>query len=350
MKVSRDLLLELIKKVAPVTKTNASVIEQQCVRIDSDYTTLTVSATSGSVYVKVWSEIENGEVFHCIGNAKLLMSGLQSMKSKDVKLTKMNTTLQVQGDMSKFSVHLLSERSWPALQDFIETMTVKIQKSDVERVMHAVSNDQNFNRAMESVYLEIMEQGYRLTGLDGFRVAVRSRDVSGEKTAGIIIHKEVTEMAARLMPDEYEVVTNGDAICIKSDHAFIRSRTVDGSYPDISSLLGKPKFETVVTLNRAELLDTLALAAVMDKVVAVTGKQGGPLKITNSSAFGETDTDVMADITGKPLDAVYSIRYLSDAVKSVDDEEIKCEIVNSKAPMYIRGASYMEVVLPITKR
>ena len=68
-----------------------------------------------------------------------------------------------------------------------------------------------------------------------------------------------------------------------------------------------------------------------------------------NSAIGSMDESVEVDKTGRDLVIGFNPRFLLDALRAINDEEVDIYFVNPKAPCFIRDTAetYNYVVLPV---
>lgn len=73
------------------------------------------------------------------------------------------------------------------------------------------------------------------------------------------------------------------------------------------------------------------------------------LELVVKSPLGNMDEEIEIEMSGRPLVIGFNPKFLIDALKVIDDENISIYFVNPKAPCYIKdeNESYIYLVLPI---
>ena len=86
-------------------------------------------------------------------------------------------------------------------------------------------------------------------------------------------------------------------------------------------------------------LDDLLLRNITDEVMELKMK----------SQIGSMDEEIVIEKEGKDLLIGFNPKFLIDALKVIDDEEIDVYMVNPKAPCFIRdaGENYIYLILPV---
>ena len=67
------------------------------------------------------------------------------------------------------------------------------------------------------------------------------------------------------------------------------------------------------------------------------------------SAIGSMDEEIEATKEGKDIMIGFNPRFLIDALRVIDDEEITIYMINPKAPCFIKNKeeSYIYLILPV---
>ena len=73
------------------------------------------------------------------------------------------------------------------------------------------------------------------------------------------------------------------------------------------------------------------------------------MKLNIDSQIGSMDEDVDIDKEGKDIMIGFNPKFLIDALKVIDDEEIYMYLMNPKAPCFIKdeNETYTYLILPV---
>ena len=112
-------------------------------------------------------------------------------------------------------------------------------------------------------------------------------------------------------------------------------------------------YETKVTVNKRELLDCIDRATLLIKegdkkpIIIQIGDETMELKI--KSQIGSMDEEIFITKEGKDLLIGFNPKFLIDALRVIDDEEVDLYFMNSKAPCFIKNEqqSYIYLILPV---
>ena len=130
------------------------------------------------------------------------------------------------------------------------------------------------------------------------------------------------------------------------------SRLIEGEYFRINQMLSSD-YETKVRINKRELLNCIDRATLFIKendkkpIIINIGDDVMELKIT--SQIGSMNEEIMISKEGKDLMIGFNPRFLIDALRVIDDEEVDLYFMNAKAPCFIKDEeqSYIYLILPV---
>ena len=112
-------------------------------------------------------------------------------------------------------------------------------------------------------------------------------------------------------------------------------------------------YDTKVKINKKELLNCIDRATLLVKegdkkpIIINIGDEMMELKI--KSQIGSMDEEIMINKEGKDLLIGFNPKFLIDALRVTDDEEISLFLMNAKAPCFIKdeNESYIYLILPV---
>ena len=130
------------------------------------------------------------------------------------------------------------------------------------------------------------------------------------------------------------------------------SRLIDGEYFKIDHMLSSD-YETKVKINKKEFLDCIDRATLFvkegDKKPIIINIQDGQMELQIDSQVGSMKEDIDIEKEGKDIMIGFNPKFLIDALKVIDDEEVSIYLMNAKAPCFIRddNQQYIYLILPV---
>ena len=147
-------------------------------------------------------------------------------------------------------------------------------------------------------------------------------------------------------------VFTGDYIDLGEYSRDVVSRLIEGEYFKINQMLSND-YETKVTVNKKEFLDSIDRANLLiregDKKPIIINIQNGLLQVNVNSAIGALNEDIDIDKEGKDIMIGFNPKFLMDALRVIDDDNINMFLVNHKSPCFIRDKEekYIYLILPV---
>ena len=141
-------------------------------------------------------------------------------------------------------------------------------------------------------------------------------------------------------------------ILFEFDQTMVVSRLIEGEYFRIDQMLSSD-YETKLKINKKEFLDCIDRATLLvrevDKkpIIINIGDELMELKI--KSQIGSMNEEIMITKEGKDLLIGFNPKFLIDALRVIDDEEVTIYLMNAKAPCFIKddAESYVYLILPV---
>ncbi len=213
------------------------------------------------------------------------------------------------------------------------------------------------NKVMTGEFLQIRENEIRLVGLDGHRIAIRrllTDSLFGNREV-IIPGKTMNEIGKILsgeMEDEVRLYFTNNHVLFEMDQTTVVSRLIEGNYFRVDQMLSND-YETKIVVKKSDLSSAVDRALLFtseaDKRPLVLTIEDGSMNLRISSPAGSMSDDVEIGMEGKELKIGFNPKFILDALRVIDDEEILIYFLNSKAPCFIRDdeQSYIYMVLPV---
>ena len=127
---------------------------------------------------------------------------------------------------------------------------------------------------------------------------------------------------------------------------------IEGEYYKIDKMLSSD-YETKLTVNKKEMLDcidrTTLLIKESDKKPVIIDIKDDSMGFNMNSSIGSMNEEISAIKEGKDILIGFNPRFLMDALRVIDEEEITIYMINPKAPCFIRDKeeSYIYLILPV---
>ena len=112
-------------------------------------------------------------------------------------------------------------------------------------------------------------------------------------------------------------------------------------------------YETKVTINKRELLECIDRATLLvkegDKKPIIINITNDMMELKINSTVGSMNEEINISKQGKDIMIGFNPKFMIDALRVIDDEQIDIYLVNPKAPCFIRDVTekYIYLILPV---
>ena len=237
-----------------------------------------------------------------------------------------------------------------------------ILKKMITKTIFAVSKDDT-RQSLTGCCLESDGSTITMVAIDGFRMALRREYIGNDfPVMNFILPGKALNESAKIFDgksEDEEVIIYSSANHLLFDIGNVRvvSRLLQGPFVAYNSIIQKNP-QSVMTVNRKALLDAIERAALIilsDErrcPVQLSMPNSSTLLITADTDAGTLKEDIDVSIEGDTIDIDFNARYLIDALKNIDDENIRLEFNGSQCPCIIvpcDGNDFVYLVLPIRR-
>lgn len=210
---------------------------------------------------------------------------------------------------------------------------------------------------MTGELFEIKDNILKVVSLDGHRISIRKIELKEtyDHHKVVVPGKTLIEIS-KILSGETEDMVNiyftRNHILFEFDDTVAVSRLIEGEYFRIEQMLSSD-YETKVKINKKEFLNCIDRATLLvkegDKKPIIINITDGMMELKINSTVGSMNEEIDIVKQGKDLMIGFNPKFMIDALKVIDDEEIDIYLVNPKAPCFIRDAKerYIYLILPV---
>ncbi len=317
------------------------------------------SEEDGTIFVE---EIEEGSV---VLNAQYFSDIIRKLPENTVMIeadSQLNVTIQ--SGKSVFKLNGQDAEEYPQLPTLQTEHSFEIQadllKTLIKQTAFAVSTMET-RPILTGVNLTLKDGLLNFTATDSHRLASRDIHIKNTKlefSNVVIPGKSLNELNKILddTEDMIEISVANNQILFRTKQFNFLSRLLDGNYPETSRLI-PDQSKTTITVQTKSLQNTIDRASLLAKnesnnVVRLTTKDQQTIEITSKSPeIGKVAEDVMVEsIEGEELNISFSSKYILDALKTMDADEINIQFTGAMRPFIIRPQTdepILQLILPV---
>jgi DNA polymerase-3 subunit beta len=297
-------------------------------------------------------------------NSKIFMDIVRKMPGDLIQIASDETNVvKIKSEKTQMKVLGQNAEEFPTLPDVEKDMEFSLKAAAFREMIHQTIFSVaiiDTKPVLTGELLQIHENSVNLVAVDGFRIAYRhliDENLDPEANFEVVIPAKSLGELMRLLPTEGNDILRfhftQKHILFELPSYTLISRLLEGEFLRYAHVFNED-FNTYVRVKRQDLLLSLERASLLakeEKKVPVKLSIGQDnIVITSNAELGTAYDEVAADIDGVTLDIAFNPRFIIDALRVMNDEEVILTFTGALSPCIMKGADsddYKYLVLPL---
>jgi DNA polymerase III subunit beta len=350
--------VNIVSKAVP-SKTTMSILE--CILIDASANEIKFTANDMELGIETIVEGEILEKGIIAIDAKVFSEIVRKLPDNEVTIdSDSNYQISITCEKANFHISGKSGEDFSYLPYIEKTDFISISqftlKELIRQTIFSIADNDN-NKLMTGELFEVHNNEFKVVSLDGHRISIRKIELKDSYPDRKVIVpgkslQEVSKILSGETEDEVRIFFTGNHIVFEFDNTIVVSRLIEGEYFKINQMLSSD-YETKFVINKKEMLSCIDRATLLvkegDKKPIVFRITDENMEISINSQLGSMKEDIDIQKEGKDILIGFNPKFLIDALRVIDDEEVTIYMVNPKAPCYIRDEEekYVYLILPV---
>lgn len=350
--------VQIVSKAVP-SKTTMSILE--CILIDARRDEITLIANDMELGIETRIEGTIAEKGMIALDARIFLEIVRKLPENDITIhTDESLKTTITCEKAKFNIIGKSGEDFSFLPVIEKEDCVMLSqftlKEVIRQTIFSIADNEN-NKLMTGELFEIKEDNLKVVSLDGHRISIRNIKLKNfyRDRKAVIPGKTLIEIGKILSGDtdkDVSVFFTGKHVIFEFDQTMVVSRLIEGEYFRIEQMLSSD-YETKIKINKKEFLNCIDRATLLvkegDKKPIIVTINDSSMELKINSTVGSMNEEIDINKSGKDIMIGFNPKFLMDALKVIEDEEIYVYMVNPKAPCFIRdaGESYIYLILPV---
>lgn len=359
--ISKSNLLQGVNVVLKAVPSKTTMPILECILIDA--TTNKIKLTANDMELGIETIIE-GEILEkglIALSAKIFSDIIRKLPDNDVVIeTNEDMNISIICEKAKFNISGRSGEDFVYLpyiekNEYIELSQFTLKETIRQTIFSIADNDNN--KIMTGELFEINGSNLKVVSLDGHRISIRNVELKQEYDHKKVIVPgktllEVSKILSGEMDESVKIYLSDNHIVFEFNNTIVVSRLIEGDYFKIDQMLSSD-YETKVVINKKEFLSCIDRSTLLvkegDKKPIIIRISDDTMELMIQSQIGSMNEDISIHKEGKDILIGFNPKFLMDALRVIDDEEINIYLVNPKAPCFIRDddQKYIYLILPV---
>ena len=350
--------VNIVLKAVP-TKTTMPILE--CILIDA--TTDVIKLTANDMELGIETIIDGNITQRGMIalNAKLFSEMVKKLPDSNVVIEAPSDSFAtIKSEKTIFNLAAHSGEDFSYLPDVEKENTISLSEYTLKEIINQTIfsiSDSETNKMMTGMLLEIVDNILQVVTLDGHRISIRKVELADKYPHQKVIvpgktMDEIRRIVRGNVEDKIEISFTDNHILFEFDQTTVVSRLIEGNYFNIEQMLSSD-YETKIRVIKQDFLDCIERAMLLvregDKKPIIIDIADDVMDIKIKSQIASLSEDITILKDGKDLLIGFNPRFIVDALRAIDDEEVDLYFMNSKTPCFIRNPeeTYIYLILPV---
>lgn len=356
---------ELVEKInivqrAITNKSNAPLLNCIFIQICDNILTMVGVDTDLSIETRVSANvIESGKL---LLDSKLFGEIIKRLPEEKIEIRNdeddLNSIIISSGN-TEFSLVNLNSEEYPQIPNVNSSNKISLKQNIFKHMIRSTTFSASLDESkgvITGVLINIKNEILTFVALDGFRLALKSEIINNKCNVNIVVPAKTLNEINKILKENDELIDvyiTNNFIMLKINEDKLVLRLLQGEFIKYETIIPKDNKLSIV-LSKYEFINGLERSTLLtkDKNTNLVKLEIKDNKVTlkSNSQFGQLKEEIFVKKEGIDLDIAFNSRYLMDAVKAIEDEEIKIEFNNNITPCIIKSnvnenSKYM--VLPV---
>jgi DNA polymerase-3 subunit beta len=293
--------------------------------------------------------------------ARVLMEIARRVPGETIEMSVDDRCLvELVSDDAEYQILGIAAEEFPEFPQISSSSSLSIPqnvlKSMIDQTIYAVAQIES--KPVHTGCLFETGSGEQITvvGVDGYRLALRRENVRAEKDVRFVVPGKALAEISKILADnddETRLFVGKKHILFEVDGYRVFSRLLEGDFINYQASI------PIKNTTKARVQTRLFIDSVERASLLISDRIKSPLRVrfenntissSCSTALGRAFDRIAAQVEGEALEIGFNNRYLLDALKNCDCDEVGIELSGALSPMKITAAdsdSFLFLVLPV---
>ena len=366
--IKQKILLEHLNNVIRGISTKNLIPILNCIKFELNNDGLYLISTDNEIAIKDFipkKEIESIEV-----QGEILISGryiydiVRKLTNDIINIEEViDSQVLITTETSEFKLNCNKVNEFPEIElDFTNTPVIieeNVFKTTINQTIFATSTQES-RPVLTGINFKINDNIMEITATDSYRLAKKRIILDSEVKENIDIiipSKNLNEIIRMINDDENKIELHifSNKVVFKIKDLIIMTRLINGNYPDTNKLIPE-KFELKIKVNLNNLFNAIDRASLLTNaeeknIIKLETKKDIMIISSNIPEIGNVEEKISINKNVENnIKISFSSKYMMDALKTFDSEEIELSFNGEIKPIiinYVDNNDLTQLILPI---
>ena len=360
---SRDSLLNAINIVSKAVSSRTTLPILECILLTASEDGLKLTANDMELAIESsYIDADIDETGKIAVDARFFSDIIRKVNGDTVKISVDDKNIAtIKCGKSEFKISGQDGEDFPPIPEVEKNVKFVISQNDlrnlIRQTIFSISQDES-KPVLTGELIEIEDNMIDFVSVDGYRISYKQAELFqsvGSKRA-IVPGKSLGEIAKILAQDEDEKAVlyfTDNHVMADINGNIVVSRLIQGEFRKYQQSFTND-YKTSAKINKTEMLDCLERASLISrdsrKIPVKLEISGNNIVITANAETSTAYEEVAAELDGDKLTIAFNPKYLIDALKAIDDEDVYMHFNTPLSPCVFKPVEcegYKYLVLPL---
>jgi len=359
----RSLFLEAVSRLQRIVGTKSSMPVLEGILISAEQGKITMMAYNLEMGMKKEIYARTEEEGDIVINARLLGDILRRMNGIQVEIeTDDKLMCHIKCEDSVFDIMGMAAIDFPEMPSVADgtklSVEGKLLNDMVKGTLFAVSQIEGTRPILTGVNVTVNEGVLQLVAIDGYRLAIRREKIASEENCEFIISGKSLGEVVKLISEsteDIEISVADRLIMFAIDGYTFISRLLEGEFVNYKKTIPL-EFRQNVTVKTNDFIDVIERVSLL-----ISDSFSTPVRcifnedhivLSSATAMGRATDTFLVTLEGDPFEIGLNSRYLLEALRAVEDDNVKILFNGSNAGVIIRSSDesnedYLYMIMPM---
>ncbi len=362
IKCNKNVLTNGINIVSKAVSTKTTMPILECILLKAEGGKLYLTANNLELGIETVVDatvLEEGQVAI---EAKIFSDIVRKLPDSEIDLeTTSDIRVDIRCEKSKFTIPCRTGDEFSPLPQIEKEKSIRISqltlKDIIRQTIFSISDNES-TKMMTGECFEVTNNQLIVISLDGHRISRRKVDLSGENPdVKVVVPGKTLQELSKIInggaEDMVDIYFSDRHLLFEYEDTRVVSRLIEGEYFRIANMMSMGH-SLSVKANKRELMGIIDRASLLiqetdKKPIIVSVKNDNNLYVRLDTNLGSMKEEMEIEKEGDEIIIGFNPKFLMDALRVIDDDDVVIYMADSKNPCIIKDAeeSYVYIILPI---
>lgn len=319
---------------------------------------LTIKATDLEISIETVVDCEVLKKGDIVVNSAYFSDIVRRLPEDEVFLNCEGNILHIESGYAKFELMILESEEYPKFPDIKDSEYFEIDCKNFKRAIemtHVYTSIDDSRPTLKGVYFDIKDKLITFVGLDGYRLAYYTADISNNMDKSLIVPANSLRELVKILPEEgnIKVIPSLNHIVFSFGSTVVYSRLIQGNYFDYGKILNKD-FTNRATINKNLLKSAVERASIMNREGQTQAVRftfnNDELLVELKGKHGDMNDKISIKSETEDLKIGFNPKFLLQALSFFKNEEVYMDFIDSLNPCIFRDpedSAFLHLILPV---